>query len=383
MAIPAIQLSLSGERFQVLYTIAGDKQEALEKAEAICVEQTVEFPQDLLPPGSLRDEILGRIEAFHPVDRDHYQAWVSYAVDIAGSELPQLLNVIFGNTSIKPGIRVERLELPQCLLDAFKGPRFGRSGLRQFLKVYDRPLLCTALKPMGLGPKDLAHLAYQFALGGIDIIKDDHGIADQSFSRFKERIQLCAASVEKANRETGLGCIYVANIMAPFDQIMDRAKYAKAEGAKGLLIPPGLVGFDLMRCLAEDDNLALPIIYHPAFQGSFVTSKEQGISPYVLMGQLCRLAGADCSIFPNYGGRFSITREECQAIVEGSEVPMGHIKPIFPTPGGGMLADLKPEFRQMYGTDVIYLIGGGMFRIGPDLVSNCRIWLEQVGGIRS
>jgi len=40
--------------------------------------------------------------------------------------------------------------------------------LRLLLGVAQRPLLCTALKPMGLPPSVLADLAYQIALGGID-----------------------------------------------------------------------------------------------------------------------------------------------------------------------------------------------------------------------
>jgi hypothetical protein len=37
----------------------------------------------------------------------------------------------------------------------------------------------TALKPMGSTTAELAKMAYDFAKGGIDIIKDDHGLADQ------------------------------------------------------------------------------------------------------------------------------------------------------------------------------------------------------------
>ena len=42
----------------------------------------------------------------------------------------QLLNVIFGNSSIQPGLRVEDVSLPEALLGRFAGPRFGTAGLR-------------------------------------------------------------------------------------------------------------------------------------------------------------------------------------------------------------------------------------------------------------
>jgi ribulose-bisphosphate carboxylase large chain len=373
-----MHVPLSGERFRVIYRLTGREDGALEKAREICFEQTVEFPEDLTPPGDIRERIVGCVEALQPQDANHFEAVISYAVETAGAELPQLLNVVFGNSSLKPGIRVERLELAEPLLKTFKGPRFGREGLRAWLKVPQRPPLCTALKPMGLPPPELANLAYQFARGGIDIIKDDHGLADQPFARFRERVERCAEAVARANRETGFHCIYVPNITAPIDGLLSNAQFAKSSGAGGLLISPALTGFDAMRQLADDGRLALPIMSHPALQGSFVVSPESGISHYALFGQIARLAGADATIYPNYGGRFSFSREECASIAAGTVVPMGHLQPIFPAPGGGMSLARVPEMLELYGRDVIFLIGGGLHNQSRELVANCIYFRDLV-----
>lgn len=113
-----------------------------------------------MPDGMIRDFVLGRIESFETYGDGSFKAVVSYAVETAAGELTQLLNVIFGNISIKPGYRAEQLDLPESLLESFKGPRFGREGLRSWLGVPKRPLLFTALKPMGLSAEDLAGIAY-------------------------------------------------------------------------------------------------------------------------------------------------------------------------------------------------------------------------------
>jgi ribulose-bisphosphate carboxylase large chain len=369
---------ISGERFTVRYRLAGHEQDAYQKALDICLEQTVEIPDSLVPAGLIREEILGRIESFDPVPDGGFMAAISYALEIAGGELTQLLNVIFGNISIKPGIRVERLELPEAMLRTFPGPRYGRQGLREQLGISGRPLLCTALKPLGLPAEGLAMLAYQFALGGIDIIKDDHSLADQGFADFQQRVKLCTAAVERANRKTGGHSIYMPNVTATFEHILARAAFAKRHGAGGLLIAPGLTGFDALSRLAADESLALPIFSHPAFQGTFVLNPDSGVSHRVLFGQLARLAGADAAIYPNYGGRFAFTREECLSIVEGTEMPMGSIKTIFPCPGGGMSLERVPELLEVYGRDVIFLIGGGLFTYGPDLAETCRRFREMV-----
>lgn len=377
------RLNLSGQRFGVTYRIAcatGSEAEARDKAFDICVEQTVEFPADLIPSGDIRDSIIGRIESLNLWDESHFEAVISYAVETTGFELTQLLNVIFGNTSIKPGVRVERLDLPDALLAAFGGPRFGRAGLRQRLDVPDRPLLCTAIKPMGLSAKALAEMTYQLALGGIDVIKDDHGLADQSFAPFRERVERCVEAVARANQQTGLKCVYAPNVTAPVNQVLDNALFAKHAGAGAVLIAPGLAGWDAMRLIADDDRVALPVIFHPAFSGSFTASSDSGISHFALYGQLARLAGADATIFPNFGGRFAFSKAECRSIVAGATTEMGHLKPIFPAPGGGMTLANVPEMFELYGRDVIFLIGGGLHRHGPDLVENARYFREMVEG---
>jgi len=372
----ALTASLCGERFSVSYLVAGSEREALAMATDICFEQTVEFPEDLVPAGRIREDIVGRIERFEPVEPGLFRASISYAVETAQADLVQFLNVVYGNISIKPRIRVERLSLPECLLSNYPGPRYGREGLRALLWQPERPLSCTALKPMGLSPRELAEQAYQFALGGIDIIKDDHGLADQAFCPFEERVERCAEAVARANRETGLQSVYMPNVTGRMDRIQASARRAKALGAGALLLCPALTGIDALRLLAEDDTIGLPIMAHPSFGGTIVTSRENGMNHAVFYGTLMRLAGADATVYPNFGGRFSFTREECVAIARATKEPMGSIKPAFPAPGGGMTSDRVAEMLEAYGRDFILLIGAGLHRGGSDLAMNARRVLE-------
>ena len=366
-------------RLSAVYRVSGDARKARARAWEICLEQTVELPIDVIPPGFVCDQVVGRIESLRR-QAGGYRATISYAVGSVGRELPQLLNVLFGNTSIKPGVRLERLDLPPSVLRGFQGPRFGCAGLRRHLGVPRRPLLCAALKPMGLAAEGLAELAYQFALGGIDLVKDDHGLSDQPYARFEERVRLCASAVRMANRRTGFRCAYVPNVTAPHDHLLERARFARRAGAGALLVCPGLTGLDAMRAVADDPRAALPVLSHPAFQGTYVLHPESGISHYALFGQIARLAGADASIYPNYGGRFSFTRDECRSIVEGCRAPMGRLRAILPCPGGGMALSRVPELLKFYGNDVILLVGGGLLTHGPDVQENCRVFRRMVGG---
>jgi len=365
-------LQVSGERFSVVYRIAGDQDDARRRSEHICIEQTIEFPAELIADDDIRGHVMGQLESFTPLGETLHEAEISYAYEVTASTLPQMINVIFGNISLQPGVCVHRLKLPDSFTANFKGPRFGRTGLRDLCDEPKGPLFCSALKPMGLSSKALADQAYAFARGGIHFIKDDHGISDQQFAPFRERIPLCVEAIEKANRETGMNCKYVPTINSPANLFFEDARWAKEQGAGGLLVLPGICGFDAMRCLADDDALALPILGHPSLLGSYVASPDSGYSHSVLFGQLMRLAGADTSIYPNFGGRFSFSREACLSIVEGVNSEMGDIKPIFPSPGGGMNFHNVPDMIASYGEDVMFLVGGALHRGDAGIEENCR-----------
>jgi ribulose-bisphosphate carboxylase large chain len=96
--------------------------------------------------------------------------------------------------------------------------------------------------------------------------------------------------------------------------------------------------------------------------GSLVIPKEVGMNHGIVFGTLMRLAGADISIFPNIGGRFSFTKEQCLGIATKSREGLGSFKPITIAPAGGMTLERIPEMIDMYGKDTALLIGGALSR---------------------
>jgi len=360
-------LSLTGDRIDAVYEFFGDVTDAESRVDALRVEQTIEFPAELVPDDDIQREIVGRIESVDVVDAGRVRAAVSYAVETTGYELPQLLNVLWGNSALLPGIRLVDFTLPESLLERFTGPRFGVDGLRAMFDAPDRPLLATALKPMGLSADRLAETGYELALGGMDMIKDDHSLANQPFAPYVERVSRCAEAVARANQETGRNAIYLPSVNAPFHLLEERVQAAIDAGAGGLLILPGITGFDHMRHVAAQDDVNVPIMGHPAFLGSYSASPENGIAHGRLYGTLMRLAGADLSVFPNYGGRFSFTHDECRSVADRLGEPLGGMATSVPTPGGGMTLDRVQEIKDFYGKDVALLIGGDLHR-GDNLV---------------
>ena len=114
--------------------------------------------------------------------------------------------------------------LGEWAVAAFPGPRFGSAGLRALVGVPTGALIQTALKPQGSSTAQLAEMAYQLALGGIDVIKDDHGLANQTWSPFEERVTACCAAVAKANSETGK-CVNPPHLTSPQSRVHEIASW--------------------------------------------------------------------------------------------------------------------------------------------------------------
>ena len=356
------------DRIVVDYRISiGDPKEV---AHSIRVEQTIEFPFDLAPEW-IQETVVGRIEQISGSD-----VTISYDPGVAGGGITQLLNVLWGNVSLFPGVRITGLQLPDSYLAGFRGPRFGIDGLRALLKAPAGPLICTAVKPMGTSPQRLGEMAATIARAGFHIIKDDHGLADQPWARWKERTRIIAEYVNQAREEAGTQSLYMPSLNVPADRILDAAHEAKEAGAGALLVLPGVSGFDAMRMLADDHSLGLPIMAHPSFLGSNVVNPDQGIDHGILFGTLMRVAGADISIFPNYGGRFSFSPAECAQIKDLCHAPLGELARSWPSPGGGMTLDRLGELTEFYGDDVALLIGGALYR--GDLAANSRAMVEAL-----
>ena len=221
--------TLCNERFVVTYQIEAPGYEAAKAiAWGVQVEQTIEFPYDFLTDEDIKRDIVGRLESLEPTaDGKYYLARISYGVECTAFEATQFLNVVFGNSSLQPHIWVVDIELSPALIGRFRGPRFGLLGVRELVGTPKRAMIQAVIKPMGTSPATLADMCRSYVMGGADVIKDDHGITNQSFCSFEERIKRCAAAVAEANAQSGRHTLYAANVSADGEAVLERAHYAK------------------------------------------------------------------------------------------------------------------------------------------------------------
>lgn len=348
-------------RLQAIYKIRGDAASIEERARAIAIEQSVETPLAAIRDSRILSDIVGQVAAIKDCGGGWFDVRIDLATATVGEDAGQLVNMLFGNTSLYDDVVLDDAVFPDDLLAAFGGPRHGVAGLFSRAKVKERALTCSALKPQGLPAEDLAELAFKLALGGVDFIKDDHGIADQSFSPFESRVRACAAATRKAAAISGQETRYVPNLSGHFGQIERQIAIARSEGLDTAMIAPMISGVSTVQALRQA-HPDFVLIAHPAMTGA------TRMSPYVF-AKLFRLFGADAYIFPNPGGRFGYTVECCTKIADALRCPWNGLLPSLPVPAGGMNLEKVPEVLDFYGRDAMLLIGGALLSAPPETIT--------------
>jgi ribulose-bisphosphate carboxylase large chain len=346
--------------FEITYRVSVlEGQEIDQKIEDICLEQSVELPRRLLS-GEIETKVVGKPTGRVQIEEDLYEVTVSWPLDNIGGDISQFLNILYGNIWLQAGILITGSDWDALNGDLFEGPAFGIKEIRNKFGKEKGALSSTSLKPLGTDSEGIADLAYKFAAGGLDIMKDDHGITNQKYAPFKERVKACVEAVQRAQNETRHRAYYFANITALAADSVKRYERAAEFGADGVLLCPHIAGMETMHQLARMD-LPLPIIAHPAFSGGLTTNKLQGLTPDFLYGQLWRALGADFVVYPNTGGRFSFSLEECQSINEAARSSEYPFKASFPMPGGGMKRSNIPQWLETYGPDTVFLLGTDLY----------------------
>jgi len=362
------------DRLQVTYRLRTDARQVHARAEALALEQSVELPLDAVRDPRVREEIVARVQSVRAVDEATHEVVLALAASTTGFEAGQLLNMLFGNASLQEDVALVDVELPRHCATRFGGPRHGIEGWRRLTHAHGRPLTCSALKPQGLPAATLAELAGTFARAGLDVVKDDHGLADQAYAPFAERVHACQAAVDEANAVRGGHTVYAPSLSGSLDDMRAQIALARSRGVRAFMVAPMLCGVATLATLAREADA--PLLAHPALAGA------ARIAPPLLLGKLFRLFGADATIFPNAGGRFSYAQATCDAIIEAARAPWHAVRATLPVPAGGMTVERVPEITARYGPDVMLLLGGSLLQGGDALPERCRAFARAASGAK-
>jgi ribulose-bisphosphate carboxylase large chain len=289
---------------------------------------------------------------------------IAYPIELfEPGNMPQILSSIAGNIfgmkQIK-NLRLEDVFFPEKLIKSFKGPKFGIEGIRKLLKIYKRPLTGTIIKPkVGLNEKEHAKVAYQAWVGGIDIVKDDENLSSLSFNNFSKRVLETLKMREKAENETGERKIYMPNITAEIDSMLQRANFVRAAGGEYVMVDIITVGYSALQNLRNaNESLNLVLHAHRAGHAAITKNAKHGIAMKVI-AKLVRIIGLDQLHVGTIVGKMFEGKKEVLENCKALKEEMFGLKKVMPVASGGLHPLHIPELLKNFGNDVVLQFGGG------------------------
>ena len=293
--------------------------------------------------------------------------------------IPQYLSVIAGNLfglGKLEAVRLLDIDLPENLCGC--GPKFGIDGVRKIVgtEVSCRPHIGTIIKPkVGLNPKDTAQVAYEAALGGLDLIKDDETLTNQSFCPLFERLEAVMDALDRAKDETGKQVLYAVNVTTGGDKIVELAHKAVSAGANMLMVDVLTAGFSAIQALAEDSAINVPIHVHRTMHGALTRNPHHGIAMRPI-AKLVRSAGGDQLHTGSVSGKMGSKAGE--VIADNMEITkqLSYLKPVFPVSSGGLHPGKVAAEISKLGTDIILQAGGGIHGHPEGTTAGTRAMLQ-------
>ena len=288
---------------------------------------------------------------------------IAYPIELFESgNMPNILSSVAGNVfglrALK-NLRLLDIEFPAKLIKGFKGPQFGIKGIRKLLKVPERPLVGTIIKPkLGLKTVDHARVAHEAWAGGCDIVKDDENLSSQRFNPFEDRVVKTLEMRDKAQSETGERKVYMANITAETELMVKRAEFVLAHGGEYVMVDILTCGFSALQTL-RDQNFKLVIHAHRAGHAAFTRNPKHGIAMCPI-AKVSRIIGVDQLHVGTVVGKMSETKQEVLENIDACKMPMTGLKRVLPVASGGLHPRLVPALMETFGNDFVIQAGGGI-----------------------
>jgi ribulose-bisphosphate carboxylase large chain len=202
---------------------------------------------------------------------------------------------IFGTTDIK-GCKLLDVYFPTTMLSHYDGPSYTIDDMREYLDLWDSPILGTIIKPkIGLSPTEYAEVCYDFWLGGGHFVKNDEPQADQFFCPFNMMVDSVKEAMDRVEQKTQSRKVHSFNVSASdLDTMLKRCDYIVSKMQKGSYaflvdgVTAGWTAVQTVRRRYPDVFLH----FHRAGHGAYTRDENPiGYSVEVLT-KMARLAGS-------------------------------------------------------------------------------------------
>src|SRR5207302_3692498 len=101
------------------YCVRADAASIEARARAIALEQSVEMPLEAVREEAIRAGIVAEVRSIAERPDGAFEVEIALAAATIGADAGQLLNMLFGNTSLHEDVALEDADVPEAMLEAF------------------------------------------------------------------------------------------------------------------------------------------------------------------------------------------------------------------------------------------------------------------------
>jgi len=288
---------------------------------------------------------------------------IGYDIEYITS-LQQILNLLaLFDAPIFNMLMIDDIEFPDSFSQKFKGPRFGREGIREILGVKDRPLLQATFLPVeNLDINYVTNLSRRLFLAGVDEISD-HRTMVEGLNSFRERVEALCGLLDEIKSNNGDQKIYYFHIYGEdYEERLDILKNTKCSGI-GVALAPLSFGIPSTFRVLNSIEGRFPVLFGLLLQvpftkyaRKFLTEKGEilsgfGISMKVLIKFFVLLGGDEIVVDPPLYPHSDKEEVKIQCIILDSYFK--DFKKPFPVFLGGIRPHNIPTLISEYGRDIV------------------------------
>ena len=288
----------TGEYMLAVFKIDSYKDDLLGEVSELCAESST---GSNIKVGTVTNFSTAHNAVAYKFDEDKKLFWIAYPWSIfdRGGNIQNIMTYIAGNIFGMGSLKECKLLdvwFPSAMMEQYDGPSYTIDDMRDYLNIYDSPILGTIIKPkIGLTPSEYAEVCYDFWVGGGMFVKNDEPQADQPFCPYEKMVDNIRMAMDKAEEVTGQTKIHSFNISASdYDTMLKRAEYVSKvmkPGSYAFLVDGITAGWMAVQTVRRKyPNVFLH--FHRAGHGAFTRDENPiGFSVPVLT-KMARLAGA-------------------------------------------------------------------------------------------
>ena len=344
------------------------------------LEQTVELPRAV----AARDpwvaaHILGAVERIEPAGDDLHRVTIAQPLATAAGDPAQLLNVLFGNSSLQPDVVLADVDLPDRGLRLASGParrhRRAPGAHRRRRPAAARHGAQADGPRAGAARGAVRHCSRARASTWS---RTTTGSPTTRSARSRRGWRPASAPSRTRHGRPAGGRSTCPTSSAPRTGCGAQLEFAREAGAAAVMLSPMLDGPAAARSSSRRSPMACRSSPIPRFGGVLRAAEP------ALFGKLFRWFGADAVIFPHAGGRFSYSPETCAALAGGAPAPApARAARVSRRRRAASSVERVAELLEFYGQDCILLIGGSLYEAGDALFERTpRRWSSGWRGRR-